>query len=109
MVTLAVPVVAELPALRVRVLPLVAGLGLKLAVTPLGKPEADSATLPLNPFCGITVMLLELLAPCVNVELLGDAESTNVGTTLAPGQLFTKLAALTDPMPVAKSQPIAAA
>ena len=75
MVTLAVPVVAELPALRVRVLPAVAGLGLKLAVTPLGKPEADSVTLPLNPFCGITVMLLEPLAPCVNVKLLGDAES----------------------------------
>jgi hypothetical protein len=63
MVTLAVPVVAELPAVKVRVLPLVVGLGLKLAVTPLGKPEADSVTLPLNPFCGVSVMLLEPLAP----------------------------------------------
>src|SRR5690348_571906 len=71
MMRVAVPVVAELPAVRVRVLPLVAGLGVKLAVTPLGKPEADSVTLPLNPFCGVTVMLLVPLPPCTRIKLAG--------------------------------------
>jgi hypothetical protein len=31
-------------------------LVLKDAVTPLGRPEADSATVLLKPFCGVTVM-----------------------------------------------------
>lgn len=52
-VTVAVPVVAVLPAERVKVeLPLPGAameLGLKLAVTPVGSPEADSATAELNP------------------------------------------------------------
>ena len=32
----------------------VTGLGAKDAVTPLGKPDAESVTLPVNPFWGIT-------------------------------------------------------
>jgi len=52
-VTVAEPVVAVLLAVRVRVeLPLPGAameLGLKLAVTPLGKPEADSETAALKP------------------------------------------------------------
>ncbi len=49
MVMVAVPVAAVLDALSVSVLALVVELGLNEAVTPLGKPEAESATLPLNP------------------------------------------------------------
>ena len=49
-VTVAVPVVAVLLAVSVRMLLLVALLGLKDAVTPLGKPDAARLTLPLNPF-----------------------------------------------------------
>ena len=62
-VTVTVPVAAMLLAVSVTVLELVVLAGLNEAVTPLGSPEADKLTLPLNPFCGITVMLLAPLAP----------------------------------------------
>ncbi len=74
MVTEAVPVAAVPLAVRVNVLVLVVLLGLNDAVTPLGRPDADKLTLPLKPFCGVTVMVLTPLAPCVMLRLLGDAE-----------------------------------
>jgi hypothetical protein len=74
MVTVTVPVVAVLLAVSVNVLVAVAGLGPNEAVTPLGRPDADKLTLPLKPFCGVTVMVLVPVAPCVAVTLLGDAE-----------------------------------
>ena len=75
MVTVTVPVAAVLLAVSVNVLVLVALLGLNDAVTPLGRPDADKVTLPLKPFCGVTVMVLVPLAPCGIVKLLGEAES----------------------------------
>ena len=105
-ITVAVPVAAVLLAVSVSVLVLVALAGLNEALTPLGRPEADKLTLPLNPFCGITVTLLVPLAPCVTVTPLGEAEIWKLGVVETPGQLFAKLAALTVPMPVAKSQPV---
>ena len=106
MVTVTVPV-ADVPlAVSVNVLVLVALVGLKEADTPLGKPEADKLTLPLKPFCGVTVMVLVALAPCIIVKLLGDTESTKLGVGEDPGQLLTKLAALRVPIPVAKSHPV---
>jgi hypothetical protein len=80
MVTVTVPVVAVPPAvsvnvLLVAVLLLAVLLGLNDAVTPLGRPDADKLTLPLKPFCGVTVMVLAPLPPWVIVKLLGDAES----------------------------------
>src|SRR6266849_6404792 len=105
MVTVAVPVVAVLLAVSVKVLVLVVLLGLKDALTPLGRPEDDRLTLPLKPFCGVTVTVLVPLAPLVIVKLVGDVDSTKLGVAVYPGQLFTKLVALTAPMPVAKSQP----
>ncbi len=74
MVTEAVPVTAVLLAVSVNVLVLAVLLGLNDAVTPLGRPDADKPTLPLKPFCGVTVMVLAPLAPCVMLRLLGDAE-----------------------------------
>ena len=46
------PRLAVLLAENVRVLFPVVGLGEKEAVTPLGKPDVDNVTLPLNPYCG---------------------------------------------------------
>jgi hypothetical protein len=74
MVKVTVPVVAVLLAVRVKVLVLAVLLGLKEAVTPLGRPDADKVTLPLKPFCGVTVIVLVPAVPCVIVKLLGDAE-----------------------------------
>jgi hypothetical protein len=63
MVTVAVPPVAVAAAVNVNVLVDVPGFGLKLAVTPLGRPEAENVTLPLNPFVGVIVTVLVPLVP----------------------------------------------
>jgi hypothetical protein len=49
MVTETVPVAAALLAVSVNVLVVVVLPGLNDAVTPLGRPDADKVTLPLNP------------------------------------------------------------
>jgi hypothetical protein len=84
MVTETVPGVAALLAVSVNVLLLVVLLlavllGLNDAVTPLGRPDADKLTLLLKPFCGVTVMVLAPLVPCVNVKLFGEAERVKLG------------------------------
>ena len=56
-VTVAVPVVAVLFAIRVSTLPPVVGLVANDAVTPLGKPDAVRVTLPVNPYWPVTVMV----------------------------------------------------
>ena len=75
MVTLDVPVVAVASAVSVNVLVLVVPLGLKAAVTPLGRPEADKFTLPVKPFCAVTVIVLVPTVPCTRLTLAGDTES----------------------------------
>jgi hypothetical protein len=79
-VTVTVTVDAVLLAVSVNVLVLVVLVGLNVAVTPLGRPEAEKLTLPLKPFCGVTVMVLVPLVPWVSAKLLGDAESVKLGT-----------------------------
>jgi hypothetical protein len=77
MVTVTVPVAAVLLAVNVNVLLLVGelvGLGLNAAITPLGRVEVDRVTLPLKPFCGVTVIVLCPLLPWVIVTLLGEAD-----------------------------------
>ena len=54
---------AVLLAVSVKELVAVAEAGLKDAVTPLGKPDADKLTLPLKLFRGATVIVLEPLDP----------------------------------------------
>jgi len=75
-VTVTIPVVAVLLAVKVSVLLLAVLLGLNAAVTPLGRLDADKLTLPLKPFCGVTVMVLGPVVPCAIVKLFGDAERT---------------------------------
>ena len=79
MVTMTVPVAAVLLAVSVNVLVLAVLPGLNDAVTPLGSPDADKLTLLLNPFCGVTVMVLAPLAPCTIVTLFGEVEREKVG------------------------------
>ncbi len=62
-VTVAVPVVAVELAVKVTTLVEVVGFVPKLAVTPLGRPEAESVTDPVNPPEGVTVTVLLPLAP----------------------------------------------
>jgi len=81
-VIVAGPVVAVLLAVNASVL-LVALVGLKEAVTPDGTPDAENATLPLNPFCGATVTVLVPVPPCTTLTLLGEADSVKLGTGAA--------------------------
>jgi hypothetical protein len=73
-VMVAAPVEAEALAVKVSVLVEVAGFGLKLAVTPLGSPEAEKLTCPLKPFAAVMLMVLSPLLPCTTLKVLGDAE-----------------------------------
>src|SRR5438876_1067918 len=72
MVTVTVPVVAVALAVSVTVLDTVAGLGLKAAVTSVGRPEADSWTLPVKPFTAETeIVLLQVVPPMMATLLVG--------------------------------------
>ena len=78
-VTVEVPVAAVLLAVSVKKLAAVAGFGLREAVTPLGRPEADKLTLPEKPFRGATVTVLDPLDPWAMLRLLGDDERLKSG------------------------------
>jgi hypothetical protein len=105
-VTVTVPVVAVPVADRVKRLLVVAGFVPKVVLTPLGRPDAVKFTLPLNPFRELIVMVVEPEAPWRKVTLLGDAERVKPGCDEDDGQLLTKLATFTVPIPVAKSHPM---
>jgi len=81
-VTVTVPVVAVPDAVRVSVLVPDVALGENAAVTPLGRPEAASVTLPLNPFWPDTVMADFPEAPWASVSEVGDAPSVKLGAGL---------------------------
>ena len=106
-VTVAVPRAAALLAVSVRVLVVEVLVGAKEAVTPEGKPDADRATLPEKLPIGTTlIVLVPPVAPWTIVRLLGEALRLKPAMGVTPGQLLTKLAALTLPMPLAKSHPV---
>ena len=73
-----VPAAAVVLAVKVRALVVVAGLGLKEAVTPWGKPDAENVTLPLKPFNGVMVIALVPLPPGVIARLFGEVESVKL-------------------------------
>ena len=102
-VTVPMPIGAVLLTVSVRVLVPVVGLVPNDAVTPLGKAVAEKFTLPVKPLFGVTVMVLVPDIPWVMVMLLGDTERRKFGPEV--GQLLTRLAALTLPIPEAKSHP----
>jgi len=79
MVTVEDPVVAVALAVSVSTLVPVVGFVPNAAVTPLGRPDAASVTLPVNPPTSVTVMVLVPLLPCVTVTLLGESESVKLG------------------------------
>ena len=105
-VTVEVPIAAVPVAVRVRRLAVVAGFVPKTALTPFGRPAATKFTVLLNPFRAFIVMMVEPTEPWRKDRLVGDADRVKLGCCVEPGQLFTKLAALTVPMPVAKSHPV---
>jgi hypothetical protein len=80
MVTEAGPSVAVVEAVKVTVLldPVVEA-GLKLAVTPVGKPPALNATALENPPAPVIVIMLDAFEPRTTPTLVGLAESAKSG------------------------------
>ncbi|HEV3039125.1 MAG TPA: hypothetical protein VHA33_15200 [Candidatus Angelobacter sp.] len=86
-VTLAVPVVAVLLAVNVRVeLPLPGAaieLGLKLVVTPAGRPDTDNEIAELNPPLTVVEIVLLPDEPCTTDRLVGEALNVKLGVAVA--------------------------
>jgi hypothetical protein len=78
-VTVAFPVAAVGEAVNLSVLVLVVDPGLKLAVTPEGKPLARSETDPVNPPLRATVMVLLAVEPRLIVSEEGFADKEKLG------------------------------
>lgn len=97
------------PTLMVIVLDVAVIAGLNDALAPAGKPDAESATTPLKPFAGLTVIVLVFALPWAMETLVGAALRLKFPMGAAAGQLLTRFVALMVPMPVAKSQPMPAA
>src|SRR5438034_1322714 len=74
MVTVAVPLGAARCAVNVIVLVVAVGVGPQAAGARLGSVEGERVTLPVNPCCGETVIVLEPLLPWVTVRLPGEEE-----------------------------------
>jgi hypothetical protein len=108
MVSVVLPVVAELLAVNVKVLVLAVLLGLNDALTPAGRPDTDKLTFPLKPFCGATVNVLVPVVPCTIVKLAGDADSVKfaVGSGDAVAETLSKVAEASTPLvPLVTSRP----
>jgi hypothetical protein len=75
------PRVAAAVAVRVNVLELVAGLVEKDAVTPLGRPEAASVTIPVKPLAGVMVMVSVAGAPWTIVRVVAAGVRVKVGAS----------------------------
>lgn len=108
MVTVAVPVVAVAEAVNVMTLVDVVGLVLNEAVTPLGRPEAESVTLPVNPPTSCTVIVLVPLPPCVMVRLLGESDRVKLGDDEEGANRLIIPFVFGLPQPVHRSKPVAA-
>ena len=79
-VTVEAPVTAPLLAVSVNTLEVPLLVGLNAAVTPIGKPEAEKLTAPVNPFRGATeIVLVPPLPPCRIVRLAGEADRLKSG------------------------------
>jgi hypothetical protein len=108
-VTVAVPVVAVLLAVKLTVLVEVVGFVPNVAVTPLGRPDAASVTLPVNPPRSVTVIVLVPAAPpCVIDTLLGEAASVKLGDVAEGASRLISPVVSGLPHPVHRSKPVAA-
>ena len=106
-VIVVVPGVAALLAVSVKLLDVLALVGLKEAVTPLGKPDAVQLTLPLKPFWGVMLIVLAPEAPCTIVRLLGELDKVKLGAAGAPIETLSKVAVAKFPVfPLVAASPM---
>jgi hypothetical protein len=108
MVTVDAPA-ATVPAAAKVTLRAVALAGPKVAVTPAGKPEAVSTTVPLKPFRAVMAMLLAPLVPGLMLTLAGVAEIVKLGGATMVSAMLALLTAVPDvPLMVTVETPAAA-
>ncbi len=108
-VTAKIPAGIVPPAVRVSVLEAGVGFGLKEALTPLGRPEADKVTLLVKPFSGFTAIELVTLVPGIMLKLLGEAERVKFPTTVTESLIGVELVRLPDvPVSVRFATPVVA-
>lgn len=99
-----------MPAVSVSTLVFAVGLVAKAAVTPLGRPEAASFTLPLNPPAPVTERLLVPLLPLLIDNDAGEAVSVKLGGTLTVRLTVVDAAKLPEvPVMVTVAAPVVAA
>lgn len=84
MVTVEVPAVAVALAVIVTRLVFVAGLVPKVAVTPLGNPEAARVTAPVKGLTSVTVMVSVALAPWATESVAAEGLSVKLPVVAAP-------------------------
>lgn len=101
MVTVEVAAAAELVAVNVSVLLVVALAGLKDAVTPEGNPDMARLTAPLKPCCGATLITATPLVPAGMESVDTDEDKLN------PGALEDPLKALIRGWPAGLPHPVA--
>src|SRR5579872_6076450 len=80
-VTVAGATAAPVLAAKVKVLVPVVLAGLNEAVTPVGRPEAVNATLPVNPFAGVTVRTVVPLPPCFTLNEMKEDVRPKLGAS----------------------------
>lgn len=102
-VTVDVEETAELLAVRVRVLAVVAVAGLNDAVTPAGRPDAARLTELLKPFRGLIVMVLAPLVPAVIASVDAEVARPKDITPVLPVKLLISGWPVGLPHPVARS------
>lgn len=83
-VMVAAPTAAELAAISVKVLVVVALTGLNDAVTPVGNPDTVRFTASAKPCCAPTVMVLVPLAPGAIESVAADEDKPNAGALADP-------------------------
>ena len=101
-----VPVVVPAATVRVRVDVPEPGAamdaGLKPAVTPVGRPDADKAIAELKPFRAVVVIVEVPLLPCNTESEVGEAEREKLAPA-APANALIRPVPFGLPQPVAKS------
>jgi hypothetical protein len=101
------PRTAELLTVSVSTLLSLAGLVPNEAVTPVGKPETESVTAPVNPPTSCTAIVAVPLAPGLMLRLLVEADSWKPGED---GGASASISACPTglPHPVTRSYPVTA-
>ena len=70
--------------MNVTLLLVIVAVGLKAAVTPLGKPVTPRFTLPVNPFWSATVSVPVPVLACLTLSAAAEAERVNEGPPDVP-------------------------